>query len=48
MGDYWPYSHEKNIERIIYIGDYVYTISEGMVQAHTMGTLQYVNELELE
>lgn len=45
-GDYW-YDSEKNIRRIIYIGDYLYTLSDYQIQAHdidnlsTQGTMRY-------
>jgi uncharacterized secreted protein with C-terminal beta-propeller domain len=34
-GDGW-YSSNKNVERIIYIGDDLYTISKGMIKANSM------------
>lgn len=37
-GDYW-YDSEKNIRRILYIGDNLYTLSDGMIQAHNMTDL---------
>lgn len=45
-GDYW-YSSDKNIRRIVYIGDYLYTLSDFQIQAHdiddvsTQGTMKY-------
>ncbi len=45
-GDYW-YNSVKNIRRIIYIGDYLYTLSDYQIQAHDMddvsiqGTMKY-------
>jgi uncharacterized secreted protein with C-terminal beta-propeller domain len=45
-GDYW-YNSEKNIRRIIYIGDYFYTMSDSQIQAHdivdvsTEGSMEY-------
>jgi uncharacterized secreted protein with C-terminal beta-propeller domain len=32
-GDHW-YDYNKNVERIIYIGDNIYTISKGMIKAN--------------
>lgn len=37
-GDYW-YDSEKNIRRILYIGDNLYTLSDGMIKAHNMANL---------
>jgi uncharacterized secreted protein with C-terminal beta-propeller domain len=48
MGDSWPYSYEKNIQRIIYIGDYLYTISQNLVKASTMDEVEEVNAVEIE
>ena len=47
MGDYWPYSYEKNIQRIIYIGDYLYTISQGKIKASDIDTTDEINALDL-
>ena len=48
MGDYWPYDYEKNIQRIIYIGDYLYTISQGKIKASDMDTTNEVNAILLQ
>jgi inhibitor of cysteine peptidase len=34
-GDRW-YDSNKNVERIVYIGDDIYTISKGMIKAHSI------------
>jgi hypothetical protein len=34
-GDGW-YGNNKNVERIIYIGDDIYTISKGMIKANSI------------
>ena len=47
MGSYWPYDYDKTIQRIIYIGEYLYTISQGMVKASTMDTVKDVKSLLL-
>jgi hypothetical protein len=47
MGDYWPYRHENNIQRIIYMGDFLYTISQGRIKASTMADAQEVKAIEL-
>lgn len=48
MGDYWPYNYEKNIQRIIYIGDYLYSISQGKVKASTMDKVEDVGEMKVD
>ena len=48
MGDYWPYSYEKNIQRIIYIGDYLYTISQGKIKASDIDDTDEVNAILLQ
>lgn len=45
-GDYW-YESEKNIRRIIYIGNDLYTLSDGMIQANNMTNLYPTGSLEL-
>lgn len=37
-GDYW-YDGRKNVDRIIYIGDTFYTLSQGMIKANEMNDL---------
>lgn len=43
---YW-YGDDRAIDRILYMGDYYYTTSEGMVQANKMGDLSEVAGLTL-
>jgi len=45
-GDYW-YDSDKNVQRILYLGDTLYTISEAMLKAHHLGTLKEIGSLEL-
>lgn len=47
MGDYWPYNYEKNIQRIIYIGKNLFTISQDRVKANDINTIEEVNEVKL-
>lgn len=44
---YYYYGDNKDVERILYIGDYYYTISNLLVQANDMDDLDEVNEVEL-
>ncbi|MBO8158868.1 beta-propeller domain-containing protein [Thermosyntropha sp.] len=46
-GEYW-YKSDKNVERIIYIGDVLYTISPGMIKAHNINSLNTINTLKLQ
>lgn len=45
-GDYW-YHSDKNVQRILYLGDTLYTISEATLKAHHFNTLQEIGSLEL-
>ncbi|MBN2306477.1 beta-propeller domain-containing protein [Candidatus Peregrinibacteria bacterium] len=48
LGEYFPYDYEKNIQRIIYIGNYLYSIAQGGVKASTMDTVDEAKYIELE
>jgi len=41
------YSSNKNVERIIYIGDTLYTISKGMIKAHSLNDLKEINIINI-
>lgn len=45
-GYYW--SGDKNIQRILYIGDYFYTVSQVIVKANGMENLEDVSAVELK
>lgn len=45
-GDYW-YESDKNIRRIIYIGDYAYTISNSQIKAHDIKDMSVKDSLSL-
>lgn len=45
MGTYWPYNWEKQIQRIVYIGDYLYSISQGIIKSSTMDKVETVKSL---
>lgn len=45
-GHSW-YDSRKNVDRIIYIGDVLYTLSGGMVKAHRMDTLEEIGGITL-
>lgn len=46
-GDYW-YESNKNIQRIIYIGDTLYTISPSILKAHEMGNLKLIKSISIK
>jgi len=46
-GDGW-YESDKNVSRILYMGDTLYTISKSEVQAHQLTTLRPVKTLSLK
>lgn len=41
------YSYEDNIQRIIYIGDTIYTLSNNKVVATNLNTMKKISELDL-
>lgn len=45
-GDYFYGDYEKNIQRIIYIGDYLYSISQNMIKA--LGVVDVVEKAKLD
>lgn len=46
-GNGW-YGSNRNVERILYIGDTLYTLSPGMIKANDMQTLEEKGRLELK
>ncbi|MFH1533626.1 MAG: beta-propeller domain-containing protein [Nitrospirota bacterium] len=44
---YYYYGDNKDVERIVYIGDYYYTVSNALVQANEMDSLDETSEVEL-
>jgi hypothetical protein len=46
-GDYWGWAPPKNIHRILYIGDHIYTISPAMIQANRMSDLSVTGSVSL-
>lgn len=45
-GYYWY--GVKDIQRILYIGDYLYTVSQSIVQANNMDDLEFVDKVKFE
>lgn len=46
-GNYW-YDSEKDIQRILYINNTLYTLSQGMIKANSMSDLTELNKLEIK
>ncbi len=46
--EFFPYDFEKNIQRIVYIGDFLYSIAQGGIKASTLETVQEAKFIELE
>ncbi|MCL6635444.1 MAG: beta-propeller domain-containing protein [Peptococcaceae bacterium] len=46
-GNYWYYS-DKNVERIVYIGDTLYTLSRKFVKANDLSSLAEIKALEIK
>ncbi|SHH23678.1 Secreted protein containing C-terminal beta-propeller domain [Thermosyntropha lipolytica DSM 11003] len=46
-GDYW-YESDKNIKRVIYIGDTLYTISPSIIKAYNMQNLSLIQSLNIK
>jgi uncharacterized secreted protein with C-terminal beta-propeller domain len=45
-GDYW-YDGSKSVERILYINDMLYTLSQGMIKANSMSNLKEISSVTL-
>lgn len=45
-GDYW-YDSDNNVNRILYIGNVLYTISPGQIKAQSTADLKFISSLEL-
>jgi inhibitor of cysteine peptidase len=45
-GQHWYESH-NNVERILYIGDTLYTLSKGMIKAHELDSFEERNQLHI-
>ena len=46
-GKYW-YNSDKNVERIIYIGDTLYTLSKKFIKANNLEDLKEIKTIEIE
>ncbi len=47
-GSYFYGDYGKNIQRIIYIGDYLYSISEDIIKSATLDDVEEKNKLEID
>ncbi|MBN2087526.1 beta-propeller domain-containing protein [Candidatus Peregrinibacteria bacterium] len=48
MGEDWPYNWNNQIQRIIYIGNYLYTISQSMLKSSTMDDAKEVSYITID
>lgn len=48
MGDYWPYNDKRNIQRILYMDQALYTVSQSKIKANDRQTIETVNEIKLD
>lgn len=46
-GNYW-YDSNNNVERILYIANNLYTLSQGMFKAHDLGSFKEISSLEIK
>ncbi len=44
---YYYYDYDNFVERVLYIGDYFYTVSDAKVQANEMDSMDYESDVEL-
>jgi len=48
MDNFWPYYHDDNVQRIIFMDDVLYTISYGKIKASDRETIEEINEVEID
>ncbi|MCK5616882.1 beta-propeller domain-containing protein [Candidatus Pacearchaeota archaeon] len=48
MGDYWPYNYENNIQRMLYMDDVLYSVSQGKVKANDIDSIEELNSLKID
>jgi len=48
MGDYWPYDYNKNIQRMLFMDEVLYSVSQGMVKANDIQTIKELNSIKLD
>lgn len=46
-GDYWYGESSRNVQRVLYIGDVLYTISNNKLMAHDMKTISKLGEIQI-
>ena len=47
MGDYFPYDYRKQIQRLLYMGEVLYTVAQGGVMASDLATLSQLKFVTL-
>jgi uncharacterized secreted protein with C-terminal beta-propeller domain len=48
MGNYWPYQYDLSIQRALYMGDVLYTVSQGMLKANDINSIKELNSLKID
>jgi uncharacterized secreted protein with C-terminal beta-propeller domain len=46
-GDYWYNESNKNVQRVLYIGDVIYTISNNKLMAHDIKNINKLGEIQI-
>lgn len=46
-GDNWYYGSNKNVQRVLYIGDVLYTISNNKLMAHDIKSIKKLGEIQI-
>ncbi len=48
MGNYWPYQYDLSIQRALYMGDVLYTVSQSMLKANDINSIKELNSLKID
>ncbi len=48
MGNYWPYEYNKTIQRILFMDDVLYTVSQDMVKANDINSCKELNSVKID
>lgn len=48
MGDYWPYRYDSTIQRMLYMDDVLYSVSQNKVKANNINTIKELNSLKID
>lgn len=48
MGNYWPYEYDKNIQRILFMDEVLYTVSQSMLKANDINSCKELNSVKID